>query len=280
LRSRVFPTFGAVELRRITKSAVRSWVRDMADEGLSAARIRQALQVLHASLEVAVDDSLIARNPCSQVKRPTVRKRRQLFLTAVELERLAVAADSQRKGMGGLVHLLGYCGLRWGEAVALRWENVDTARRRIKVKASATEIGGRLEWGPPKTGEVRTVILPRFVIEGARHTRRRERVRIWTLVDNRLQGWYYTLDKIEIPPPTEWDLEPAIVEVDDAGLIGLRGSESKGVCGRPPFRPGSRRLANEPPAGWPFLQQRYRRVRAVTRAVSTLSRTLAPRQQE
>lgn len=47
----------------------------------------------------------------------------------------------------------------------LRWERVDVTKRRVEVRGSATEISGRLEWGTPKTHEVRTVILPRFVIE-------------------------------------------------------------------------------------------------------------------
>jgi len=51
LRSRVLPTFGEVPLNRITASAVREWISDLVDEGLSPARIRQARQVLHAALE-------------------------------------------------------------------------------------------------------------------------------------------------------------------------------------------------------------------------------------
>lgn len=164
LRSRVLPEFGDFELRRISTPRVRSWVAELVEVGLSPARVRQALQVLHASLEVAVEDGLIARNPTDRVKAPTVRKRRQLFLNADQLDTLAAAAGYQ-EGMGGLILLLGYAGLRWGEAVALRWENVDTARRRVAVKESATEIAGRLEWGTPKTHEVRTVIVPEFVIE-------------------------------------------------------------------------------------------------------------------
>jgi integrase len=166
LRSRVLPRFGGTELRRITTTAVRAWVASMVEEGLSPARTRQALQVLHASLDVAVDDGLLARNPTDRVKPPAVRKRRQLFLTADQLDALAVATAVQQKGAGGLIHLLGYGGLRWGEAVALRWENVDTARRRVRVKESATEIAGRLDWGAPKTHEVRTVIVPQFLIDG------------------------------------------------------------------------------------------------------------------
>jgi integrase len=157
LRSRVVPEFGEMELRRISTASVRSWVASMVEEGLSSARIRQALQVLHASLDVAVDDGLIARNPTDRVKAPRVEKRRQLFLTAFELGRLADEAAPYDT----LVWFLGWSGLRWGEAVALRAGRVDG--RRIRVEESATEIGGKLEWGRPKTNETRTVIVPNLV---------------------------------------------------------------------------------------------------------------------
>jgi len=165
LRSRVLPTFGAVELRRITTAAVREWVAAMVAEGLSPARVRQARQVLHAALEVAVDDGLIVHNPADRVKPPKVRKRRQLFLTASRLVDLAEAAESRQDRAGALITLLGYSGLRWGEAVALRWGSVNVRGRRIRIRESATEISGKLEWGTPKTHEARVIVVPRFVID-------------------------------------------------------------------------------------------------------------------
>jgi integrase len=81
------------------------------------------------------------------------------------VETLAAACENQQRGAGSVVFILAWSGLRWGEAVALRWENVDIDRRRVEVKASATEVSGRLEWGTPKTHETRTVIVPRFVID-------------------------------------------------------------------------------------------------------------------
>lgn len=112
-----------MELRRISSASVRSWVASVVEEGLSAARNRQALQVLHASLDVAVDDGLIARNPTDRVKAPRVEKRRQLFLTAFELGRLAGEAAPYDT----LVWFLGWSGLRWGEAVALHTGRVTAA---------------------------------------------------------------------------------------------------------------------------------------------------------
>lgn len=165
LNSRVLPTFGSTQLARITPAAVRSWQTQLRDEGLSAASIRQARQVLSAALEVAVADGLIVRNPAASVKPPKVRPRRQQFLTAEQVEELAEACEDRQPGAGAVVFFLAWSGLRWGEAVALRWENVDIDRRRVEVKVSATEVSGRLEWGSPKTHEERAVILPQFVID-------------------------------------------------------------------------------------------------------------------
>jgi integrase len=159
LRSRILPTFENVELRRISAASIRSWVADMTDEGLSAARIHQALRVVRQSLNVAVDDGLIAHNPATKVKAPRVEKRRQRFLTAFELSRLADECGDY----GPFVWFLGWSGLRLGEAVALRVRQVDG--RRVRVEESATEIDGRLTFGPTKTHETRTVILPRLTID-------------------------------------------------------------------------------------------------------------------
>jgi integrase len=63
-----------------------------------------------------------------------------------------------------LILFLGWSGLRFGEAAALWVGKVDTGRRRIRVEESVTEVGGRLVFGPPKTHESRTVILPQFVM--------------------------------------------------------------------------------------------------------------------
>jgi integrase len=64
-----------------------------------------------------------------------------------------------------LVYFLAYTGLRFGETVALRVQRLDLLRGRCEVVESATEVGSRLEWGPTKSNERRTVQLPRFLAE-------------------------------------------------------------------------------------------------------------------
>lgn len=161
LQSRVLPTFGDRRLRAITPPMVRKWQNDLLGRGLSPGTVRQSRQVLSMILSQAVNDGLLIHNPCDKVKPPTVRPRRQLFLTAEQLSSLADECGDY----GPFVWLLGWSGLRLGEAVALRVGRVDPAKRRVRVEEAATEVNSKLVFGTPKSHEARTVIVPRYVIE-------------------------------------------------------------------------------------------------------------------
>lgn len=67
---------------------IRSWQAGLLADGLSAATVRQTARLLRSILGQAVDDGRLARNAATKVKQPSVRPRRQLFLTAAELGNL------------------------------------------------------------------------------------------------------------------------------------------------------------------------------------------------
>ena len=165
LDSRILPTLGSVELRRINPDFLRAWVAAMAADGLSASRMGQAKRVVSAVLAQAVNDGLIGRNPAETVKVPKTRERDQRYLTAEQVTELAHAVEQRMRGGAQLVKLLAYGGLRWGEAVALRANNVDVLRRRVHVRESATLVNGKLVWGPPKSHRSRTIVIPAFLID-------------------------------------------------------------------------------------------------------------------
>lgn len=165
LGSRILPRFASTELRQISPTTIRHWIAEMNAAGLSASRIKQARGIVRAALELAVVDGLIRRNPAAGVKAPTARSREQQFLTADEVVLLADAADQRRPGAGLIVETLAYVGLRFGELVALRRSSIDILRRRLIVSESATEIGGTLVFGTPKTHETRTVVMPTVLAE-------------------------------------------------------------------------------------------------------------------
>ena len=102
----------------------------------------------------------LAANPADGVDLPRLPETEQRYLTHEQLHRVAVASGRMRT----LVLVLGYCGLRFGEAAALRVEDVDTTARRIRVRRSVTYVRktGLVE-GSTKNHTSRSVPVPEFL---------------------------------------------------------------------------------------------------------------------
>ena len=85
-----------------------------------------------------------------------------LFLEQEEVRALADAINPHYKT---LVWTASLTGLRAGELLALRWKNLDLMHERLTVAEALKDVNGHLLFGPTKTHEVRTISLPRFLVE-------------------------------------------------------------------------------------------------------------------
>jgi integrase len=162
LDKQILPAFERASLGGIDTLAVREWIAGLVERGLSPSRVRSAHQVLSQILAAGVEGGRIVRNPAAGVRLPRIVRRNMHFLTARQVEDLAAAVDPRYEL---LIRFAAYTGLRAGELVALRVRHVNLLRGRCEVGESATEVDGRLAWGPTKTYAHRTAHLPRFLCE-------------------------------------------------------------------------------------------------------------------
>jgi integrase len=161
LRSQVLPRWGRHRLADVSHADVAAWVADMTMGGLAPATVRQAHRVLALVLTLAVRDGRIPRNPTTGVPLPRAVRAEPRFLTREQVEQLADAAEEY----GDVVRLLAYTGLRFGEMAALRVRRIDFLRKRLTIAESATEVGGAVAFGSPKTHQQRTVPIPAVLLE-------------------------------------------------------------------------------------------------------------------
>lgn len=110
------------------------------------------------TLDRAVDEGqLIGKNPASRTKFPPMRPTTHIYLTAAEVTALAQICGAQ----GDVVLILAYSGLRFGELIGLNVEDIDLGARRIRVRRSMTQVGGKLVEGNPKSvAGYRSVPIP------------------------------------------------------------------------------------------------------------------------
>ena len=164
LEAHILPRWGTVRLADVQHEDVQAWINGLVRDGMAGGTVRKTHGALNGVLKLAVKGKRLAVNPAADVELPRQDMKRRRYLTGVQLEALSVAAGDRAP----IVHVLGYCGLRFGELAALKAGSVDQVRRRLRIEESVTEVNGALVWSEPKDHQRRTVPWPKFLDEDIR----------------------------------------------------------------------------------------------------------------
>ena len=155
---------GALPMGYLTAAAVRTWYAGL-DSGAPTMRAH-TYGLLHAICATAVDDELIAVNPC-RIKGAihTSARREPVILTPGEVAAVADAIEGRYRG---LVLIAAWCGLRWGEVTELRRKDIGVGAEAITVARGVTHRGG-CNIDTPKSGKGRRVVVPPHIRADIKH---------------------------------------------------------------------------------------------------------------
>jgi integrase len=164
LRLYVLPKWGTWQVGAIKWQDVSDWVDELITQPgkrgklLGPARITKIYRVFAMVMKRAVQTNRIAASPATEHELPRLAEDDEhLYLTHEQLEALANAAGEYRL----MVLVLGYCGIRWAEATAVKAGRLNIDTRRLRIVQGYTDVKGKLELGPVKNHEKRSVPLPR-----------------------------------------------------------------------------------------------------------------------
>lgn len=154
----IFPELGDAPLDELTLPRVRAWFAKLAP---FPTRNANAYSLLRTIMRQAVEDELLAANPC-RIPSAGSKKRKvePIALSANEIRQLAEAMPEQWRA---LVLVAGFGGLRWGEATALQRRDFQLTESEcaVIVARAAVRIKKEVIVGTPKTdAALRTVPLP------------------------------------------------------------------------------------------------------------------------
>ncbi len=176
---------GRLSLARLRPSHIDAWVIELrtrtrtvpgpdggpiAVRALGDASIHRTFRVLRLLLDGAVRDGLLAKNPALAVEPPSASRTEARVLSTDEVLRILTAAgelDALRLERGGyrthhraFFALVAATGLRKGEALALRWDDVDLTEGTLTVRGTLSRIEGSLVVTAPKTRASRRILAP------------------------------------------------------------------------------------------------------------------------
>jgi integrase len=133
VRSHIRPALGSPKLGNVTPAHVRGLYREKLEAGLSARTVRYIHVTLHKALKQAVADGLIPRNATEAVKPPQITREEMQPLSAEQVKRLFAAASEAGDRLQSLYTLAVTTGLRQGELLGLKWEDVDLEAGTLQV---------------------------------------------------------------------------------------------------------------------------------------------------
>ena len=156
-RLRVSPLLGDLELEELTRERVEVWLAEVAATSSSHA-VWKAVGALRAILKVAVEWGRLPANPATGLKLPRpdaeAKAPAERVLDAGQLRAAFAAAGPTR--VETMLRAAGEAGLRSGEVIGLRWDDVDLAGRRLTVRRNVWH--GQVK--EPKGGRSRRVAIP------------------------------------------------------------------------------------------------------------------------
>lgn len=156
IRLHLVPGLGRVKLKALTPAHVQRFYRDRLDSGLSPSTVRKFHNVLHRALRQAVRWDLIPRNVTEATEPPKETSEEIHPLSEEEARRLLEAARGDR--LEALYVLALTTGMREGELLGLKWEDVDLTNGVLRVRRTLTRDHGRFYFGEPKSEKGRRQI--------------------------------------------------------------------------------------------------------------------------
>ena len=149
----IVPALGRLKLKDLSPAHVRGFYREKLNSGLSAATVRKMHSVLRKALKQAVMDGLIPCNVCESVKPPRVERKEIMPLDRKQARTLLEETSGDR--LEALYGLAVHTGMREGELLGLKWEDVDLECSVLRLRRAVVREGGKTAFGDLKTPKSR-----------------------------------------------------------------------------------------------------------------------------
>jgi integrase len=165
LDNHILPSLGHIQLRKLTADQVQAFCSQMSKNGLKSGTVRLVHTILDAALQDAVRWKRLTINVCETVKLPRHTQREVQPLDQEQAKRLLHAARGSRLDCIIIVALT--TGMRLGEILALRWNDIDLEVRVLQVRHTVDYIKGHgwVETEPKTEHGKRSLMLPQVTVD-------------------------------------------------------------------------------------------------------------------
>ena len=173
VRVHIVPALGTTQLQKLTPLQVQRFLNQKLASGLSTRSVQYLLVLLRRVLRLAVKWQMVQKNVALDVDPPRVTHREVTPLTVEQARRFLESVRGDK--LEALYITAVALGLRRGEVLALRWEDLDFGGGTLSVRGSLQRAGGKLQILETKTDKSRrSVVMPQIVASALKSHRVRQ----------------------------------------------------------------------------------------------------------
>jgi len=182
INSHLMPEIGSIKLVELEARHLQTMFAKKKESGLSARTVRYLYSLMSQVLRYAVRQGVLNRNVAQNTEPPKMEHRE---LNTIRPEQITIFLEAARETPHyALFYLLLHTGLRRGEALALKWKNVDMGMASLGVQAylsvtlSLSKVAGKIYIREPKTssGRRRVALPPSLTLVLQQHRLKQQEV--------------------------------------------------------------------------------------------------------
>ena len=147
---------GPIELTKLTPSDIQALEAKLTTSGMAPMGVREVHHVISGALKYALKMDAVWRNPALAVTPPKAERKEVVPPNMAGVKQILAMAQANEHRFFSCLHFIAYTGVRRGEALGLRWRNVDleTGAASIAQTVVVSQKQG-LIFQPPKTNSGR-----------------------------------------------------------------------------------------------------------------------------
>jgi integrase len=166
VRVHIKPALGRVKLKNLTATHARGLYREKLEGGSSPRTVQYIHATLRKALQDAVSDGLVPRNVADGIKAPRPKKKEINPLSPEQARTFLQATHNDR--FEALYVLAVQCGLREGELLGLKWDDVDLEAGTLQVRRTLSEPRSGYVFELPKNSKGRSIKLTQAASDALR----------------------------------------------------------------------------------------------------------------
>lgn len=138
IRNHIIPGIGEMRLIDLRPEHIDRLYQNRLDAGISARTVQMIHSVLHRALHKAVEMGYLTRNPADGTTRPRLVQNEMLVLNEDQAYQFLIASRGSR--LYALYHLAVKTGMRQGEILGLRWDDLNWRTGILQIKRQLQRV--------------------------------------------------------------------------------------------------------------------------------------------